>query len=415
MICPTTSKIKVSGVLAVLVLLIASRGTPTGSAIPGNSSNPPAPAGACVSAIQQTYDNMNKTTAIANALASSSYSDGVASYYNPTFNSIFQIDKTISKSTCQEQVESYNVVFVLHNSSGLIVANLVISETQDLAILGASIQPDKPTNTYTANNAGYEVYYTGGSTDYIYSTYTEYTQPTPGYPTTPSSCANGGACYVNSWTGIGTGPYNSGAYVAQAGTSAWCDEALCTDTNGGRGYSAWYEIVAPSGPTVTCGPGFGGSVTIDGGDTIYTYTINNYYSGGPGGDQEYTFNIEDMTSSTSCYVDDVSDNGYDTGPTYAYYITEIPYECSGGCTLAPFTRVDFTSATYNDYNAGTNYGVDHAYNAGDYVEDYMENGILSGSTCTNVVQNVISGTPSSGGDFDNSWNSSANTPGGCQP
>ena len=369
----------------------------------------------CSFAIKQTYDGMDKTTATANALASNLYSQGVASYYQPTFNSIFQIDKTISIFSCAQQVQSYNVVFVLHNSTGSIVDNLVITESADLSVLGSSIQPDRPVNTNTGNNAGYEVYYTG-TTHYIYSTYTDYTQPTPDYPNPPpASCANSGACYVNSWTGIGTGPYNSGSYVAQAGTSAWCNHGGCTVSNFEAAYFAWYEILAPGGTTVTCDTGFGGHVNLSGGDDIYTYTINNYYSGGPGGNLEYTFNIQDMTSGTSCYVNNVPDNGYVTGPTYAYYITEIPFDCGGnGCTLAKFGTVSFTGATYNDYSDGANYYINTAISANHYVFDQMENGVLSG-ICSNVVQNIITSSPSTGGGFTNTYQSSANTPGGCQP
>src|SRR5271155_1264689 len=155
MIWAPTSRLRAAGIFAILALLMASSGgLSVTNATTTNSVS--APAGTCASAVAQTYDNMNQTTAIANAMASSLYSLGIASYYQPTYSSIFQIDKAISTSPCEEQVESYNVVFVLHNSTGSIVDNLVISESQSLSILGSSIQPDRPVAAFdSVNYAGY--------------------------------------------------------------------------------------------------------------------------------------------------------------------------------------------------------------------------------------------------------------------
>lgn len=392
--------------LAILVLLAASRGLPAGNASPSNSTV--ATTGVCVSAIQGAYTGMNTTDAVANALASSLYANAVASYYHPTFDGIFQIAETISTSTCQQQVESYNVVFLLFNSTESLVANLVITESQNLSILGSYVQPDRPTNTYDSfNYAGYEVYYTGGLTDYIYATWTDYTQPTPSYP---GNCSNGGTCEVNSWTGIGTGHY-LGAYLAQAGTTSTCDQSGCTTGNGEITYFAWYEIVAPSGPTQTCNSSHGGAVTINGGDTIYTTTQNNVYGGGS--DTEYTFLIEDTNTNTSCYAPNIPDGGYATNPTYAYYETEDPISCSSSqCTLAKFGSVSFTSAGYDDYNLGSEVGIYTAVNNGDYQVDQMYNGVCPQtgtctiSNCISPTQNIDAGSVSSSDDFTNTWDSS---------
>jgi hypothetical protein len=350
---------------------------------------------------------MNSTSATANAVSSSLYANAVASYYHPTFDGIFQIATTISISTCQQQVESYNVVFVLFNSTGSLVANLVITESQNLSLLGSYVQPDRPTNTYDSfNYAGYEVYYTGGSTDYIYATWTDYTQPTPSYP---GNCSNGGTCEVNSWSGIGTGQYSStSTSFAQAGTTSTCDQSGCTTGNGEITYFAWYEIYP--GVVQTCDSSHGGAVTINGGDTIYTTTQNNKYGGGS--NTEYTFLVEDTNSNTSCYASNIADGGYATNPTYAYYMTEDPFGCGGSCTLAKFGTVSFTSAGYDDYNLGSEVGIYTAVvTNGDYVVDQMYNGVCPSGTCTpsnciSPTQDIGAGTVSSSNAFTNTWDSS---------
>jgi hypothetical protein len=224
------SKLGVAGMLAILVLLVASRGLPAGNATSASNSIA-APSANCQSAIRQTYDSMNQTTAIANARFSSLYSQGVTSYYQPTFNSIFQIDSTISTSTCEQQVESYNVVFVLHNSTGSVVANLVISESQGLAILGSSIQPDQRANTVDSEGyAGYDA--SPGSGIDTYASYIEYNQSDAQYPST--GCENDVACEVSTWTGL-TDQSNGDGDIVQDGTTGECGpSSTCTAS-----YFAW--------------------------------------------------------------------------------------------------------------------------------------------------------------------------------
>lgn len=365
---------------------------------------------------------MNSATAEANALASSLYSQGVASYSNPTFSSIFQIDKTVVLyPTCTEQVESFNVVFFLHNGTGAVVDNLVITEAQNLTVLSSSIQVDNPkefSGTYdNANYEGYDAYYTGGSSDPVYFSTTLFAQPTPGYPSNPSQCYLG-TCYVSTWTGIGVGPSSTSTGFVQDGTTAWCDSSGCSSNPsiGGAGYYGWYLLAHPGGGETDCS-----GLSIGGGDTIYVYSENDYYGGG--NDYDYTLEIEDETSSTSCYTANVSTcymgTCYITNPDHAYYITEDPQACGGPCTLATFGTVSWTDPKFYDWNSGSFEFLNTAYSNNDYDAENMMNGVLSNGVCQNIIDNiVVSSTPSTSGDFSTAWNSSVNTPwnysGNCQ-
>ena len=364
------------------------------------------PAAPCQPAIQQTYDSMRGTTAISNALHSSLYSQGVASYYQPTYNSIFQIDHTISKSTCAQQVESYNVVFLLHNSTGSIVANLVITESEDLSILGSLIQADNRTvnsNTINANSyAGYSVSANSAATDNIYSTYTEYIQPTVSYPST--GCGTSDKCYVSSWTGL-TDTYDSSGYIAQDGTTGECHGSGCTPE-----YGAWYEET----PNVyqNCTAAMGGSVNPSGGDLIYASVVNEYYNGGS--DTAYDYLIQDEYNENSCMAPDISYSNLPS-PTWAEYITELPAYPNDA--LAKFGSSQFEYTQYSDWNAGNSYTIYGPVSNGWDTLFNFESGVCDvtcgPTTCSDVTQNIATSTVSASGIFTNTWDSSANTPGLC--
>jgi hypothetical protein len=390
-----------------MMLLIVSRGLSYVSASSSNSVS--TLDSSCSAAIQQTYeDYLSASTAERNAVSSSLYSQGIESYYYPTFSSIFQIDRTVAPyPECTEQVESFNVVFFLHNSTGSVVDNLVITESQDLTVIGSSVQTDNPrefsSSGIMANYEGYDAYYTGGSSDYIYYSSTLYTQPTPGYVAYPATCYDTD-CWVSTWTGIGNDPSYDASRFAQDGTSAYCDASNCS-YGAGQGFEGWYALYYPGGGTTDCGS----NVTIKGGDTIYAYTEDDYYGGGSDG--YFTFEIDDETSSTSCLAGDISSGGYVTSPDYAYYMTEDPNACSGSmCTLAPFGTISWTDARFYDWNSQAMESLYTAYGNSDYVTESMENGAVVSGTC-NVVDNIIiSSTPSSGGDFSTEWQSSQYTP-----
>lgn len=409
MIRAPTSRLKAAGICAILALLMASSGLSATNAATSNSVS--APAGTCVSAITQTYDSMNQTTAVANAKASDLYSQGVASFYQPTFNSIFQIDK--GTNSCEEDVESYNVVFVLHNSTGSTVANLVISESQSLSILGSSIQPDNHAVNSNplpqAHYAGYSVAASTSQTIDVYTTYIEYNQSTAQYPS--SNCQNSLPCYVSTWTGL-TDEGNGGGNIVQDGTTAECKgSSSCSSTS----YFAWYETVGTNGVYENCTASNGGAVTISSGDDIYAYVLNNYYNGGS--NSSYTVFVEDLRTDTSCDVGDVSFSTM-TAPTWAEWITELPMYPSGEfkASLAEFGTVSFTNLAFENSSTGNNISPYTAYQDGYYESFTFESGVCNpscSSNCSSITQNISTNTMDSSGDFTNHWDSSTNTPGAC--
>lgn len=411
MIRSPASNLKFASVLTVLVLLVASRGFAGGDASPSVNSVA-TPAGACVSAVQQTYDSMNQTAAKANALASSLYSQAIASYFEPTYSSIFQIDKAISMSTCDEQVQSFNVVFELHNSTGSVVAHLVISESKGLSVLGSSIQPNDISHSNpipSVNYAGYTASPSTKHTIYTYATYVEYNQSTAQYPS--SGCENSASCYVSTWTGLTDAGDGSGN-IAQDGTDASCSGSGCTAS-----YDAWYETVGSGGTNgaQTCTTGNGGAVTISAGDTIYAYVLNDYYNGGS--NSKYDFYIDDMSSSTSCFVGGFSFTGM-TAPTWAEWITELPLNPStaGDVSLAKFGTISFTNLALDNSSTGNNIAPYGAVQDGYSNAFEMESGTGTSGyppTCQSVVQNVQTSSMTSSSDFTNHWLSSTNTRGAC--
>jgi hypothetical protein len=407
------SKLEVASIFAMMCLLAASSTVSVVNAASNDSKGNAAstssfspPADSCASAIAQAYDGMDQMTAIANAEASSLYSSGVASYYQPTFNSIFQIAK--GTSSCQEDVESYNVVFVLHNSSGSIVDNLVITESQNLSVLGSSVQPDRVVNSPTTYDqpkyAGYSASPSSGGTIDTYATYIAYNQSSAGYPT--GGCVSG-RCYVSTWTGLANNGQSTGD-IAQDGTTADCKGNGCTSQ-----YFAWYETVGTGGAYVNCSSTHGGYITISTDDDIYAYVQNNFYNGGS--DSTYTAYIEDLSNSDeSCYVGDISFSAM-TAPTWAEWITELP-DYLGTQPLAKFGTVSFTDQAFENASTSDNISPYAAYQKTGYSYlFYFESGASCAypCVCDDFVQNIATSSMTSSGDFKNHYLSSTNTPAPC--
>jgi hypothetical protein len=337
------------------------------------------------------------------------YSTGVASYYQPTFNSIFQIAK--GTSSCQEDIESYNVVFVLHNSTGSIVDSLVISESKNLSVLGSSVQPNRVVNSPTTYDnpryAGYSASPSSRGTIHTYATYIEYNQSSAGYPGT--GC-NSGRCYVSTWTGLADNGESTND-IAQDGTTADCNGSGCTSK-----YFAWYETVGTGGSYHNCTTTDGGYITISTGDDIYAYVLNNYYNGGS--DSTYTAFIEDLSNSDeSCYVGDISFSAM-TAPTWAEWITELPnYPSNPGTQpLATFGTVSFTDQAFENASTATNISPYAAYQLTGYSYlFYFESGTSCSypCVCDNFLQNIATSSMLSSGDFKNHFQTSSHTPAPC--
>jgi hypothetical protein len=280
--------------LLVVTLLSVNANVTTNSS--GHPSAVSGAAAACASAANATYDAMNKTSAIANALDSSLYSGGVVSYHNPTFGSIFQIDNLSAPyPTCTEQVQSFNVVFALHTSDGRWAGNLVITENQALTVIGSDYQTayGSATNSTCDCWSGYEVQTSSSSPAQIWVAATDFTQPTPSYPST--GCKDSGVCTMATWVGLTDGSQASSGYMAQDGTAAVCSGSSCTPS-----YFAWYQLLGASSSWTQCDSTHGGAVTISPGHTVYLQTEDEAYYGGSS--TEYDFYIFDSNSQTSWHL-----------------------------------------------------------------------------------------------------------------
>jgi hypothetical protein len=411
-----TSKMQVVGMLAILMLLVASRGLPAGNATSGDASS--TTPGGCGGVALQALNSVDDSLAVSNAEASNYYSDGVASYYNPTYWGVFELGSFSSTATCANHVGSLNVVFLMYNGTGALVANLVIAESQNLTVLGSLVQhePSKPENAPAEDDvytAGYSVSANLAASLPIYSSYADYTQPAASEPST--GCGST-ACQVNSWTGLSQYYYgDTGApndYLAQAGTTGWCNSSGTTCPSGDGGYWAWAEVIGSSlsnSPTINCtsADGDGTLISISGGDTIYTYTINDAYDGGS--DSSYSFYVEDVTSSTYCIMS--ADSVSLTTPYWAVYQTELPNYNSA--PLAKFGTVTFSSMKFWNSSGSA---FDTPYEA--YSDDYYAYNVFESAgnypTCTNPVTNILTSTSiSSSNEFTNEWNTSEYTPALC--
>jgi hypothetical protein len=400
MIRTAGSSLKTAGILAVMALLIASRGLAVGNIAFADVSSAPA---TCQTSIQATYNNMDKSTAIENALNSPLYSQGVASYANATYNSVFQIDKTSNLSTCAQQVVSFNVVFLLYNSTGYQKGILVISESQNLAVIGSKLDTNIVKNYVQDSNnwAGYEVWPTSiPISTYVYESVAYFTQATPEYPS--GGCANGGYCDLSEWVGLSDQDAGGSNHLAQDGSAVVCDNPCSVGI-----YTGWYETL-PSG-SVTCSGA--DNMNITGGDTMYAYTENEKAYGGS--DSKYDFLIEstnDYRGENSCYAGGVSYTAVES-PTIATYIVENDEVCSTACdSLAEFYDVPFSYASmYVASDSSLEY-IDSYVSSGYFNAYTMQNAAGTWPYCYSTVTNVSTGSESTGGDFTETWDSSTNTP-----
>ena len=405
---------KVTGILAIAIILVACPGL--AGAVADSTNSTPATPQTCGTAAVQTLDSVDQATAIANAKESSNYSAGVASYYNPTYWGVFQLGEFSGPETCAHQIQSLNVVFQMYNSTGFPVANLVIAEYANYTVFGSIIQnePQHPANSaftqYGINTGGYSVSANSAASDVIYSSYADYTQPTASEP--PTGCSTT-ACEVNSWTGVAAdyygynGSFSADYYLEQAGTTGWCNSSGTTCPSGHGGYWAWAEAIGAPGysNTVNCTSAKGGAVSISGGDTIYTWTINNAYDGG--NDSSYVFYVEDTHTSTYCILSQSKSSL--TAPYWATYQTEQPYYHGNAIApLAKFGTVTFSSMKFWN-SAGSDFVTPYtAYNSGYYVKNVMENSPYP--SCPAPTVNILtSSSISSSNQFTNVWQTSEYT------
>ena len=359
----------------------------------------------CKAAVAQMYGSMSKSQALENAMSSSLYARGINSYYDPTFSSIFQIAKTINPSTsCAQQTQSFNVVFSLHNSTGSIKANLVISESGNLTVIGSKLQIPlgKATAGFNTHWSGYEVWANSAQTQNVYLADSGFAQPYAFVPST--GCTNVGSyheCNIFAWVGLADSQGAGNNVLAQAGTQAEC---ATTGSSCTASYNAWYETI-PGTYTACSGAN---SVTISGGDPIVAFTENSADTGGSS--SSYYFYIADNTSSTSCYVN-VTFSSLPS-PTYAEFIAENAQWCGSlACdSLAQFGTIQLTNAfpfSGASINTGGSTGyIDSEVSSSLYNTYTMTNGNGFFPSCSSYVTNVTPGSESTGGDFTMTWQSS---------
>ncbi len=285
--------LKLGGAAAMLLLLLGTFSGNLALATTSDASTPSPQVAPCQTAATNTYNALDQPAAINNAMNAQDYVQGVTGYQNVVYSSIFQIDKTIAPyPACTEEVLSYNVVFTLHNSTGGWAGNLVITESQNMTVIGSSLQaqPVLANNIYP-DWAGYEVPANPGATQAVYAADSYFTQPTAVYPTTPGGCGNAGVCNLVTWVGLENQMGGAG-YLNQDGTTVYCTVSGTTCSNQ---YFAWYEIL-PAIWTV-CKPSTGGAVSISGGDTIYASVTNEAALGLS--NSKYDFYIQRLNSAKS--------------------------------------------------------------------------------------------------------------------
>ena len=354
----------------------------------------------CGTQIASTYSTLDKSAAINHATSSQDYSEVVAEYNGALYNSIFQIDKTTaSYPTCTEEVLSYNIVFTLLNSTDGWAGYLVITENQNLTVIGSSLQtePGHATN-YSFNWAGYEAYANSGASQAIYEAVSDFTQPTATDPST--GCGSGGTCNIATWVGLENqqgGSSNGG--LAQDGTTVDCtvSGSSCSNT-----YFAWYEILPAN--WIQCTSSTGGSVTVAGSDKISAETENEAAYGGSS--SKYDFDIYDTTIVTSCYTAGLSDTQM-TAPTWSAFIVENAEQVANGYydPLSGFGTTSFSGAGI--YTGGSFSTINNFYT---YSEDMHNQGTFLGFCSGSFTTNVVYGTLSSTGAFTMTYQSSQYTP-----
>jgi len=378
------------------LLLLTTLGLPFASAL-ATTSHAPDPDTTCSSPLAASYAAVNSNVARTNAESSAYYSEGITGFYNPTFNSVFEIAETVVPyPTCTVEVESVNVVFALHNSTGGWAEYLVITENPSLASIGSTTQTQAmySTNTYE-NWAGYEVSGNSQASWTVEYAYSYWTQPTPTYPTS-GGCGSAGVCNVDTWVGLEDAHGATNSQLDQDGIWANCTPSgtTCTDS-----YTAWYESLIAGG-LIQCTPSTGGSVAVNGGDTIYAQTVNDAYNGGSS--STYDFEVTDTTDSPaqSCIASITGDTGM-TAPIYGDFMTETGETTVNGYyePLAGFSTDGFYFASMYVQQIGSFSHIDTLYPYGSNMENYCPTGVL----------NVGVGSLSSSGTFTNTYYSNQYT------
>jgi hypothetical protein len=330
-------------------------------------------------------------------LDSPQYSQSSQAYTSLSYNSIFQIDRQISTSSCKEEVLSYNVVFTLHNSTGGWAGYLVITEKQNMTVEGSQLQTQngmaRNTNTHWS---GYEVKANSGASQPVYAAGSYFVQPTVSYPS--GGCANSNSCNLGAWVGLTDSTLATGGNLAQDGTVADCINSGCTPS-----YFAFYEMLPAQ--WVQCTASNGGAVTISGGDQIYASTTNEAETGGS--NTKYDFYIADTTSLTSCYMGGQSYSAM-SSPKFGEFIVENPSQCSSQnvCdSLAAFGTAPYSAATI--YTGGSFSTINNFY-TGAYD---MANQAGTFPFCYGTATvNVSYGSLNSAGSFTMTYGSSQYTP-----
>jgi hypothetical protein len=399
--------LRLIGTFAMLLLFFGASSANLAMAATNNSSGPSPQAATCESAVASTYSAMDRPTAISNAIGSREFVNDAVGYQNITFSSIFQIDKTTKPyPTCTEQVLSYNVVFTLHNSTGGWAANLVITESQNLAVLGSSLQTQAVSfaNHYV-DWGGYEAYTSSLATiDYAAS---YFYQPTAAGLS--GGCGSSGTCNIGTWVGLESALGGPNGGLAQDGTGVDCvaSGTSCTSSS----YFAWYELLVSGGGATICSPSTGGTVTPSGGDLIFASTTNEALNSGS--NTKYDFYIDDTNSLTSCYM---AGNSYTSmaTPTYSAFIVENAKQLANGYfdPLAGFGTAPFVGATI--YTGGSYSTINNFVTSASNMENSAD---ILGICSPTLTTNVGYGGLSSSGSFTMTYASSQYTPsygnGGC--
>jgi hypothetical protein len=393
--------------LFVLALLIVTRGV---SAAADSNTTPSTTNESCASSV-----SLNNTTANAqakeNALGSSAYSQGILGYYNATYSSIFQIGHfTEGFPGCTHVVQSDNVVFLLHNSTGGIAGLLVVAETPSLVVSGFVVRTQIAyANTNNPIWAGQEVQaISGGQAQTIEDVGADWTQPTPSPPSDSGDvgCGTPETCNLALWVGlIDNSQGQSDNHLDQAGTIANCNTSSSSSTTcSSYTYDAFYEVLDQE-PIIECNStANGGDVSLYGGDSVTASVENEAFVGG--NSYYYDFYVEDTSDSSYCnmeqedpdmnaptYAEAMAEN-YEQGPINGVYVK-----------LADFSNPSFSDATI--YLTSTSYGTFNDYTTAS-TNMYNQHKVLD--VCTGGTTDVTAGSLNQYGDFSLTWDTSINTP-----
>lgn len=381
----------VFGTLALLILTV-----PLFAVTPTRSQSSDNQATSCESAVQATYKAMDRTNAIQNAIGSKEYSQGVTGPQNGTFESIFQIDRTITPyPTCVEEVQSFNVVFALYNRTGGWEAWFVISESPSLTVTGSTVQVTGKNVNWSHNWSGMQSEANSGATQPVYGASAYYTQEAPKYPNT-GGCGNAGTCNFNDWAGLTDSNDASGGNMVQDGTTAFCTVtggSSCSSVY----YHVWYELLPAS--EIDCS-----GISVSSGQLMYAKSQSEVVNGGS--NSLYDFYIYDSTTGQSCSS---NGNSYSqmTSPKYGEFILEnAKWSVNGGGEpLAAFNSVPYSWSMI--YTAGSWSTIDHFY----WEAIDMENGPGVAPFCGSSIINTDYGSGlGSNGVFTMNFDSNQYTP-----